>query len=67
MYVPISNLNIYYETLGSGPTIILLHGFGGNLTRYAGVRTLLEIGADGWGKDAIDTVQKRLTLVGEKR
>ncbi len=67
MYVPISNLNIYYETHGSGPAIILLHGFGSNLTRYAGVRTLLEIGADGWGKDAIDTVQKSLTLVGEKR
>ena len=67
MYVPISNLNIYYETHGSGPTIILLHGFGSNLTRYAGVRTFLEIGADGWGKDAIDTVQKSLTLVGEKR
>lgn len=68
LYVDLLTIRTFinYETHGSGPTIILLHGLGGNLTRYAGVRTLLKIGADGWGKDAIDAVQKSFTLVGEK-
>lgn len=34
MYKKINGLDIHYETHGSGPAIILLHGFGGNLTYW---------------------------------
>ena len=42
MKIQISELNINYETSGSGEDILLLHGWGSSLDAFAGVRRLLE-------------------------
>lgn len=42
MYLTINNQNIYYQKLGKGPDLIMLHGWGNDVSSFWGVGQLLK-------------------------
>ena len=42
MYIPLNNHNIYYQRLGQGPDLIMLHGWGNDVSSFWGVTDFLK-------------------------